>query len=40
VVAFDDGALNDWVNDLAKQFNASQKEYKVVPTYKGTTTSR
>jgi len=30
-----DGALNDWVNDLAKQFNASQKAYKVVPTYKG-----
>jgi sn-glycerol 3-phosphate transport system substrate-binding protein len=30
-----DGALNDWVNDLAKQFNASQTQYKVVPTYKG-----
>ncbi|WP_432727293.1 sn-glycerol-3-phosphate ABC transporter substrate-binding protein UgpB [Variovorax sp. W6] len=30
-----DGALNDWVNDLAKQFNESQKDYKVVPTYKG-----
>lgn len=30
-----DGGLNDWVNDLAKNFNASQKEYKVVPTYKG-----
>src|SRR3954466_1147673 len=26
---------NEWVNDLAKQFNESQKEYKVVPTYKG-----
>ena len=26
---------NDWVNDLAKDFNASQKDYKVVPTYKG-----
>jgi sn-glycerol 3-phosphate transport system substrate-binding protein len=25
----------EWVNDLAKQFNESQKEYKVVPTYKG-----
>ena len=25
----------EWVNDLAKDFNASQKEYKVVPTYKG-----
>ena len=30
-----DGALNDWVNDLAKQFNASQTEFKVIPTYKG-----
>ena len=27
---------NEWVNDLAKQFNESQKEYKIVPTYKGT----
>ena len=27
---------NEWVNDLANQFNASQSEYKVVPTYKGT----
>jgi sn-glycerol 3-phosphate transport system substrate-binding protein len=26
---------NEWVNDLARDFNASQKEYKVVPTYKG-----
>jgi sn-glycerol 3-phosphate transport system substrate-binding protein len=26
----------EWVNDLAKQFNESQKDYKVVPTYKGT----
>jgi len=26
---------NEWVNDLAKEFNASQKDYKVVPTYKG-----
>lgn len=26
---------NEWVNDLAKQFNDSQKEYKVVPTFKG-----
>ncbi|WP_198969782.1 sn-glycerol-3-phosphate ABC transporter substrate-binding protein UgpB [Xylophilus sp. ASV27] len=25
----------EWVNDLARQFNESQKEYKVVPTYKG-----
>ncbi len=29
------GGLNDWVVDLAKGFNESQKEYKVVPTYKG-----
>ncbi|MDQ0084014.1 MULTISPECIES: sn-glycerol-3-phosphate ABC transporter substrate-binding protein UgpB [Variovorax] len=27
---------NEWVNDLAKQFNESQKEYKVIPTFKGT----
>ncbi|MDB5827670.1 MAG: sn-glycerol-3-phosphate transporter substrate-binding protein UgpB, partial [Variovorax sp.] len=26
---------NEWVNDLAKQFNESQKEYKIVPTFKG-----
>lgn len=26
----------EWVNDLAKEFNASQKEYRVVPTFKGT----
>ena len=25
----------EWVNDLAKDFNASQKDYKIVPTYKG-----
>ena len=25
----------EWVNDLAKQFNDSQKDYKIVPTYKG-----
>ena len=29
------GPLGDWVNDLAKDFNASQKQYVVVPTYKG-----
>ncbi len=29
------GALGEWVNDLAKNFNASQKDYKVVPTFKG-----
>ena len=26
---------NEWVNDLAKDFNASQKDYKIVPSYKG-----
>src|SRR3954471_4730912 len=26
---------NEWVNDLAKDFNGSQKDYKVVPTFKG-----
>ena len=26
---------NEWVNDLAKQFNESQKDFKIVPTYKG-----
>jgi sn-glycerol 3-phosphate transport system substrate-binding protein len=25
----------EWVNDLAKDFNASQTKYKIVPTYKG-----
>jgi len=29
------GALGERVNQLANTFNASQKEYKVVPTYKG-----
>ena len=29
------GALGEWVNDHAKDFNASQKDYKVVPTFKG-----
>jgi sn-glycerol 3-phosphate transport system substrate-binding protein len=29
------GALNDRVNDIANGFNASQKDYKVVPVYKG-----
>ena len=29
-------ALGEWVNDLARQYNASQSQYKVVPTYKGT----
>ena len=26
----------EWVNDLAKEFNASQKDYKILPTFKGT----
>ncbi len=30
------GALGEWVNDQAKAFNASQADYKVVPTFKGT----
>src|SRR5436190_21331272 len=30
------GALGDKVNDLASKFNASQKDYKVVPVFKGT----
>ncbi|MBP7566514.1 MAG: sn-glycerol-3-phosphate ABC transporter substrate-binding protein UgpB [Burkholderiaceae bacterium] len=25
----------EWVNDLAKQFNESQKQYRIVPTFKG-----
>src|SRR5574343_40460 len=29
------GALGEWVNDLAKDFNASQGEVKIVPTFKG-----
>jgi sn-glycerol 3-phosphate transport system substrate-binding protein len=29
------GPLGQWVNDLAKEFNESQKEYRVVATYKG-----
>jgi sn-glycerol 3-phosphate transport system substrate-binding protein len=29
------GALGEWVNDLAKDFNATQTQYKVVPTFKG-----
>ena len=26
----------EWVNDLAKTFNEKQKDYKIVPTFKGT----
>ena len=29
------GALNDRVNEFAKGFNESQKDYKIVPVYKG-----
>jgi sn-glycerol 3-phosphate transport system substrate-binding protein len=29
------GALGEWVNDHAKDFNASQNQYKVIPTFKG-----
>src|SRR3954453_12997201 len=29
------GANNDVVNKLAEDFNASQKDYKVVPSFKG-----
>ncbi|MEO7335408.1 MAG: extracellular solute-binding protein, partial [Caldimonas sp.] len=29
------GQLGQWVNDLAKGFNESQKEFKVTPTFKG-----
>ncbi len=30
------GALGDWVGGFAKEFNASQSEYKVIPVFKGT----
>ncbi|MFM8610595.1 MAG: sn-glycerol-3-phosphate ABC transporter substrate-binding protein UgpB, partial [Burkholderiaceae bacterium] len=29
------GALGEWVNDQAKDFNNSQKDFKVVPVFKG-----
>lgn len=29
-------ALGEWVNNLAKQYNESQTDYKVIPSYKGT----
>jgi sn-glycerol 3-phosphate transport system substrate-binding protein len=29
------GALGEWVNDLAKEFNTSQTAYKITPTFKG-----
>jgi sn-glycerol 3-phosphate transport system substrate-binding protein len=30
------GALNDKVNELATKFNATQKDYRIVPVFKGT----
>jgi len=30
------GPLGEWVNDIAKGYNDSQKQYKVIATYKGT----
>jgi sn-glycerol 3-phosphate transport system substrate-binding protein len=30
------GALGEWVNDVAKDFNSRQKDYKVTPVFKGT----
>ncbi|MFM2398647.1 MAG: hypothetical protein RL341_804 [Pseudomonadota bacterium] len=30
------GALGEWVNDVAKEFNDKQKTYKVTPVFKGT----
>ena len=29
------GALGEWVNDLAQDFNKTQSQYKVVPVFKG-----
>lgn len=29
------GALGEWVGDMAKDFNATQKNYKVTPVFKG-----
>ena len=29
------GGLNEWVNDLAKGYNDSQKDFRIVPTFKG-----
>jgi sn-glycerol 3-phosphate transport system substrate-binding protein len=29
------GALGEWVSDLAKDYNGSQKNYKVMPVFKG-----
>jgi sn-glycerol 3-phosphate transport system substrate-binding protein len=30
------GALGEWVNDVAKEFNNRQKDYKVTAVFKGT----
>ena len=30
------GALGEWVNDMAKEFNSKQTAYKVTPVFKGT----
>jgi sn-glycerol 3-phosphate transport system substrate-binding protein len=29
------GALNEWVNDIANDYNGRQKDYKIVPVFKG-----
>lgn len=29
------GALGDWVGDIAKDFNSKQRDYKIVPVFKG-----
>ena len=29
------GALGDWVGDIANDFNSKQKDYKIVPVFKG-----
>ena len=29
------GALGEWVNDVAKEFNGRQKDYKVTAVFKG-----
>jgi sn-glycerol 3-phosphate transport system substrate-binding protein len=29
------GALGEWIDDLARGFNATQSEYKIVPAFKG-----
>ena len=34
------GALGEWINDLAKDFNDSQKNYKVVPVFRVPTMKR